>query len=145
MLTGLLALIVAALFAGAAFYINLVEQPARMNLDDAALLSQWKPSYKRGTAMQAPLAIAGLVLGTATWLQLGDALWLVGGALMGANWPWTILVIMPVNRRLSATAPADASAVSRSLIDRWAALHSARTLFGAAAALAFATAIWRGW
>jgi hypothetical protein len=143
MLTGVLALIVVALFAGAAFYINAVEQPARMALEDAALLSQWKPAYRRGTAMQAPLAIIGMALGSAAWLQSGDPLWLVGGILMGANWPWTMLVIMPVNRLLSATAPADASATSRALIGRWAMLHAVRTTLGMGAAVAFAVALVR--
>jgi len=144
MLTGLLALIVAAVFAGAAFYINAVEQPARMMLDDAGLLCQWKPAYRRGTAMQAPLAIAGLALGASAWFQLGDPLWLVGGALMGANWPWTMVVIMPVNRRLSATALAEADAASRTLIDRWGILHAVRTLLAAAAVTAFLAALLRG-
>jgi hypothetical protein len=61
MLAGNLAFMVAALFTGAAFYVNFAEQPARLGLDDRALLTQWKPAFKRGFAIQAPLAIVGFV------------------------------------------------------------------------------------
>jgi hypothetical protein len=63
MIAGQLALIVAASSPGAALYVNIAGQPARLELDDRSLLIEWKPAYKRGFAMQAPLAVAGFFLG----------------------------------------------------------------------------------
>lgn len=74
MMAGHLALIVAAVFSGAAVYVNLVEQPARFGFDARGLLAEWNPSYKRGTMMQAPLALAGFALGFAAWWQTRDVL-----------------------------------------------------------------------
>jgi len=136
MIAGHLALVVAAVFSGAAIYVNVVEQPARFSLDDRALLAEWKPSYRRGFVMQAPLALAGFALGLVTWWQTRDLLFLVGGAMMLANWPWTLLVINPVNAVLMATESAGAGAQTRSLIERWGRLHAVRTAFGFIAVIA---------
>jgi hypothetical protein len=137
MFAGQLALTVAALFAGAAFYVGFAEQPARLNLDDRALLTEWKPSYKRGFAMQAPMAIVGFVLGVLAWWQTGQWLWLIGAAVLVANWPYTLLVIMPTNHKLMATEPASAGPETRALIETWARLHAGRTMIGVAATSIF--------
>jgi uncharacterized membrane protein len=133
MIAGQLALIAAAVFAGAAFYVGFAEQPARLHLDDPSLLAQWKPAYKRGAAMQAPLAIIGFLLGLLAWWQTGAWQWLVGALLIIANWPYTLLVILPTNKRLLAIAPPQAGSESRKLIEKWARLHAGRTALGSAA------------
>jgi len=133
---GTFALILAALFAGAALYINLAEHPARMKLDAAHAVAQWSPSYDRGYAMQATLAVLAGLAGLAAWWELRGTLWLVGALLMLANWPWTLFVIMPVNRKLKAGAGDD----TVPLLNRWARLHAARTLLSFAAVICFAVA-----
>jgi uncharacterized membrane protein len=141
MLAGQLALIAAAVFFGAAFYVNFAEQPARLSLDDRSLLAEWKPSYKRGFAMQAPLAIIGFLLGIIAWWQTGIWLWLIGALVLVANWPYTLLGIMPTNNALMALDPAVAGPGSRRLIEKWAKLHAVRTALGFAATTIFACAL----
>jgi hypothetical protein len=137
MLAGQLALISAAVFAGAALYISMVEHPARLGLDHRSLLMEWKPAYKRGTAMQAPLAIGGFVLGLAAWWQSGHLAWAVGALLMIANWPVTFFAIMPTNNKLMGIEPAIAGPESRAMIETWGSLHRIRTALGLAASLSF--------
>jgi Domain of unknown function (DUF1772) len=141
MLVGYLALTVAALFTGAAFYVNFAEQPARLTLDDRALLAQWKPAYKRGYMMQATLAIVGFLLGAFAFWQIGRLAFLIGALLMLANWPWTMFAILPTNKILMATDPADAGPVTRSLLIKWNNLHAVRTVLGALATVAFIIAV----
>ena len=137
MLAGQVALITAAVFTGAAIYVNVAEQPARLTLDDRALLTEWKPAYKQGFAMQAPLALIGFLLGALAAWQSGDWWWLVGGLVLLANWPFTIFLIMPTNHRLMALEPESATPQARSLIIAWGRLHAVRSLLGIAATLIF--------
>ena len=89
MTIGLLALMAGAIFTGAALYVSVVEQPARLLLDDRALLAEWQPSYQRGAAMQAPLALLGCLVGLIAWWQSSHPGFLIGAVAMIAPWPWT--------------------------------------------------------
>jgi Domain of unknown function (DUF1772) len=141
MLAGQLALIVAALFTGAAIYISVAEHPARLLVDDRAALAHWQPAYQRGAAMQASLAIIGFMLGVLAWWRSGDARWLLGALILIANWPYTFAFIMPTNRRLKGAGLAQAGPESRALLRRWGALHAGRSLLGCIATLVMLWAV----
>jgi hypothetical protein len=137
MIVGQLALIAAAAFAGAAIYVNVAEQPARLVLDDRAMLAQWKRSYDNASVMQAGLALVACALGVIAFVLSQDWRWLLGALLILAPWPWTIFVIMPVNRRLKATAPDAARSDTRASVEHWGRLHAGRSAFGMAATLIY--------
>jgi hypothetical protein len=125
----------AALFAGAAVYINVAEHPARMMLETRFAAAQWAPSYRRATWMQAPLALLSLLAGLGAWFLGGGLGWAIAALLIGAVIPFTLIGIMPTNRALLAADRDLGSAETRALLDHWARLHAVRTVLGVAAAI----------
>ena len=141
MLAGQIALTLAAVFAGAAVYINIAEQPARLGLDDRALLAEWKPSYQRGFAMQASLAVISGIFGFLALWSTNDWRWGVGAVLIVANWPFTLFGIMPTNNKLNNIPFDGAGTTSRALIVKWGYLHAIRSGLGMSSALAYLWAL----
>jgi hypothetical protein len=136
-LGGQLALIAAALFTGAAVYVNVAKQPARLALDDRALLAEWKPAYARGFAMQASLALIGFLLGVIAARADMEWRWLAGALVLLANWPFTLIVMLPTNKLLTEIPPQNAGPKSRELIRVWGRLHAVRSGLGAIATVLF--------
>ena len=132
----ILATICAGLFAGAAIYINAVEHPARLACGTALAVQEFAPSYRRATVMQASLAIVGLVAAVGAWWRAGHGALLVGGLLLGAVVPFTLLAILPTNQRLLAPGLNPESPEAAALLRRWGRLHAVRSVLGA---LAFGT------
>jgi uncharacterized membrane protein len=122
-----LTVLATALFTGAAAYVSLVEHPARLRCSNEIALAQWRPSYKRGTAMQASLAMAGTLLGISAFLSGAGLMWLVAGLLLGSVVPFTLLVVIPTNRRLEDPALDASGETARRLLIRWGQLHAVRS------------------
>src|SRR5882724_13172207 len=134
---GQLALIGAAVFFGAAVFVNVAEQPARLALDDRAMLLEWQRSYNRAAPMQAGLAAVSALLGFIAAWQMRDWRWAVGAIIILANWPYTLLVIKPTNDRLHAIPAEQANAEARRMVVSWGQLHAGRTALGLVATLIF--------
>jgi len=87
--------------------------------------------------MQAPLAFLGFLLGILAWFETRHVSFFAGALLMLANWPWTLLVMMGVNKALMATTGEEAGPASRALVVKWNVLHAVRSALGCLAAAAF--------
>jgi len=131
----LVALLAAGLFAGAAVYVTLVEHPARLECGIALALAEFRPSYRRGAVMQASLAGLGCLAALVAWLQRGHASVLIAGLLLGAVIPFTLIVILPTNKRLLASSLDPQQPEVAALLARWGHLHAVRSLAGAVAFL----------
>jgi len=129
------AVLACGLFTGAAVYISLVEHPARMKCGVEVAAT---PSYRRATIMQATLAAVGLFSSIAAWLAGATFWWLVGGVVLGAVIPFTLIVILPTNKQLMSPTLDRRSAQTERLLARWGRLHAVRSVLSAVALFLFA-------
>ena len=137
MLLEIIATLAAGLFAGAAIYIDLAEQPARKQIYIATALKEWRPSYKRAAVVQPLLAAVGFLSAVAAWLMGGSVWWLVGGVLLLAVIPYTLIIVFPTNNRLLDPAIDENPDLARRLMIRWGRLHTVRSIMSLATFLAF--------
>lgn len=134
------ATVCAGLFAGAAVYITFVEHPARLECGTELAATEFGPSYRRATVMQASLAAVGLMASLVAWAAHRDSWVLIGGLLLGAVIPFTLVVILPTNTRLLAADLDRRSAEAAALLTRWGRLHAVRS---ALSVLSFGLLVYR--
>ena len=137
---GTLALALAAAFCGAALYVNLVEQPARLGLDDEAMLSEWGPSDRRGVGLMAALSLLSAALGLVAYFASQDVRWAIGALIILLAWPYTLFVMTPLNNQILALAPRDIGA-ARVLVRQWGLLEYGQTGIGLVACAVFLWAL----
>jgi len=133
MTPGSLALTLAAAFFGAALYVNLVEQPARLALDDEAILNEWTPSDRRGVALMLGLSLLSAALGLVAYFSSQeDVRWAIGALIVILVWPYTFFAMAPLNNQILTLAPKDVGA-ARALVRQWGLLEYGQTAIGLAA------------
>jgi Domain of unknown function (DUF1772) len=140
MIWGTLALALAAAFTGASFYVNWVEQPARLKLDDAALLSEWGPSDSRGVFLLITLALLAAIAGLIAYFDTQDLRWAVGALVILGSWLYAFFVMSPLDNQVRSLRGGDVGA-ARALVRQWGIVESGLTGIGAVAVLAF---LWAG-
>jgi Anthrone oxygenase len=117
----------AGLFSGASLYVNLVEHPARLSCGPELAVREFAPSYKRATVMQVSLAMAGLLCGVAAAFSYSDLRLALASVLLVSVIPFTVIAILPVNKRLVDPSLNAGSADAMTLLARWGRLHAVRT------------------
>jgi hypothetical protein len=132
-----ISVLASALFTGAAIYVNLVEHPARMQCGVEIAATEFPRSYRRGAIMQATLAALGLLSSIAACLTGATFWWLVAGVLLGSVIPFTLIVILPTNKRLLSPELDRRSAEAERLLARWGSLHAVRSVLSGLALLLF--------
>lgn len=134
----LLATVCAAIFAGAAIYISVVQHPAAIRAGSAVAARFFPHMYRRAAPMQASLALVGSLAGLLAWLWGSGVQWAVGALLLGSVVPVTVLWIKPVNDRLLAPDLDPETPQVAELLRSWGRRHRLRSVSSLLAFLLFA-------
>ncbi|GBF97902.1 hypothetical protein Rsub_10257 [Raphidocelis subcapitata] len=143
---GTLATAAAGLFAGSALFISAVEQPALLEVDPSGKLAaqRFGAMYKRAAPLQGALALVGSAAAITAAAQGGHCsrvLWGGSGALLLSVWPYTLLAMMPTNKKLINKEGSEEERAE--LAQKWGRLHLYRTAAGLASFTAMALALAR--
>jgi hypothetical protein len=132
----------AGMFAGAAFYVAAVEQPARLAAGVSVALQEFRKSYVRATPLQMGFAIVSFLGSVVVAWHSHQWSWLGGGVLVGAVIPFTMIFLMPTNRLLLDVRSPLKEEAARALLVKWGQFHIARTFLGVLGFLILLRSLW---
>jgi hypothetical protein len=87
--------------------------------------------------MQAPLAAIGSLAALVSWWFDRRSAWLIGGLLLLLIIPFTLVVILPTNKRLESQELDLRSEEAGFLLRRWGRLHAVRSVLSVTAFVIF--------
>ena len=124
----LLAVIVAGIVTGGAWAYTLEIHPALIKAQPRSSLDVFTPMFHHANRIQPLLgggiAVATLIVSFIT----GNWFWFIAALIMQVIGPYTIFVLMPLNRRLMAEDADPNSPALLADLKRWGGLHLVRTL-----------------
>jgi hypothetical protein len=137
------AVMCAALFTGAALYMSVVEQPARLLANMEVALGEFRPGFPRARALQASLAVAGALSAGWVWWQARERAWLLALLCFLSIVIFTLVVIMPIYTALLAPSLSASDPEAQILLVRWGHLHAVRTVLGLVALISLVFSLMR--
>jgi hypothetical protein len=87
--------------------------------------------------IQVPPVVIGSLAALISWWFDLDLAWLVGGLLLLLNIPFTLVVILPTNKRLESQELDLRSEEAGCLLRRWGRLHAVRSVLSGVAFVIF--------
>jgi hypothetical protein len=133
-----IAVFAAGMYGGSTAYLALVEHPARLACATEMACAQWTQSVRR-TPWYAATALVGAAAGLIQGRAAIGSPWTWGSALLLAVVPYTVVTMLPAQRRLGAPTWNAASVETRTILRQWGRRHATRAVFGV---VAFALFLW---
>jgi anthrone oxygenase-like protein len=127
------AVFASGLFAGVAVYVALIARASwlrAMRSNVSVALADFRFVFPRVMALQSLFVVVGTACSIGWWASSGTTGFLVGGCLLGAVAPFTVLFVTPVYRQLLDPGTKDRPREAERQLVRWAWLHLARAALG---------------
>lgn len=121
---------------GVALAASIVVHPILISIKPASAIEIFKPFFDKTHVIVLVLSIVVSLLCLLVSILSGEWSWFLISLLMHLNGPYTVFLMMPLNRRLMADDVDPDSAQSTDDLVKWGSLHAVRTVWNGAVLIA---------